>query len=299
VQWPLRGFGRDDALSSRNGHAEGNASVDGLPPAPIDWDRAQEPAAGCCKEMVMGRKAVAAAMALALSLSCVTGATAAERRLPDGTRIAVRVMQQLSSASVKDDDPVSFAVVEDVIVDGEVVIKQGTPVRGVIVEAASKRRMGRAGKLSYTVNETKAVDRGVVRLRAVQDKKGDSNVTSTAVTTTAVAVFVPVAAPFFLLRKGSDIVVPEGTRVDAFVDGDHSIKTAIDAPVPAAPAPVRAAKLTNSDVLALHQAGFGEEVILAKIVASPAAFTVDATDLVALKKAGLSERVITAMVAAR
>jgi len=169
-------------------------------------------------------------------------------------------MEQLSSASVKDGNPVNFAVVEDVVVDGEVVIKQGTPVRGVIVEAAAKRRMGRAGRLSYTVNETKAVDKSVVRLRAVQEKKGDSNVTSTAVTTTAVAVFVPVAA---------------------------------------APAAMRAAKLTNSDVLALHQAGFGEEVILAKIAASSAAFTVDATDLVALKKAGLSERVIATMVAAR
>jgi hypothetical protein len=230
---------------------------------------------------------------------------AAPRRLPDGTRISVRVMEQLSSASLKENDPINFAVVEDVVVDGEVVIKQGTPVRGTIVEAAAKRRMGRAGKLLYTVNETKAIDRGTVRLRAVQDKKGDSNVTSTAVTTTAVAVFVPVAAPFFLLRKGKDIVVPEGTRIDAFVDGDHAIAVEPDTPVPAAPAPaapappIRAGVLTNMDVLALHQAGFGQEVILAKISASPTAFDVDAMDLVALKKAGLSERIITAMVAAK
>jgi tRNA pseudouridine-54 N-methylase len=208
-------------------------------------------------------------------------------------------MEQLSSASVKDGDPVNFAVVEDVVVDGQVVIKQGAPVRGVIVDAAEKRRMGRAGRLSYTVNETRAVDKGVVRLRAVQNKKGDSNVTSTAVTTTAVAVFVPVAAPFFLLRKGADIVVPEGTRIDTFVDGDHVIATEAEGPVATAPAEVRAGKLTNSDVLALHKAGFGEELILAKIASSSAAFTVDATDLVALKKTGLSERVIAAMVAAR
>ncbi len=248
---------------------------------------------------MLARRVVAFGLALGFSLHCVVPASAAERRLPDGTRIAVRVMEQLSSASVKDGNPVNFAVVEDVVVDGEVVIKQGTPVRGVIVEAAAKRRMGRAGRLSYTVNETKAVDKSVVRLRAVQEKKGDSNVTSTAVTTTAVAVFVPVAAPFFLLRQGKDIVVAEGTRVDTFVDGEHVIATEAAGPVAAAPAAMRAAKLTNSDVLALHQAGFGEEVILAKIAASSAAFTVDATDLVALKKAGLSERVIATMVAAR
>jgi hypothetical protein len=234
-----------------------------------------------------------------LSLQVAAPAAAAERRLPDGTRISVRVMEQLSSASVKDNDPVSFAVVEDVVVDDEVVIKQGTPVRGVVVEAAAKRRMGRAGRLSYTVNETRAVDRSVIRLRAVQQKKGDSNVTSTAVTTTAVAVFVPVAAPFFLLRKGSDIVVPEGTRVDAFVDGDHVIRNDGNGEAVIAPAAARSGKVTNADVMALHQAGFGEQVILAKIAASPAAFTVEATDLVMLKKAGLSERVIAAMLAAK
>jgi hypothetical protein len=251
--------------------------------------------------MRIGRRVVAFGLAAVLSFHAGAPAWAAERRLPDGTRIAVRVMEQLSSASVKDNDPVTFAVVEDVIVDGEVVVKQGTPVRGVIVDAAAKRRMGRAGRLSYTVNETKAVDRSVIHLRAVQERKGDSNVTSTAVTTTAVAVFVPVAAPFFLLRKGSDIVVPEGTRVEAFVDGDHLIGTGSDGRPAAASAatPVattgRATSLTNSDVLALHSAGFGDDVILAKIAASPAAFTVEATDLVALKKAGVSERVIAAM----
>ena len=254
------------------------------------------------------RKIVAGGLALALSVHGTAPARAAERRLPDGTRIAVRVMEQISSAAVSDNDPVNFAVVEDVLVDGRVVVRQGTPVRGVVVDAAAKRRMGRAGRLSYTVTETKDVDNRVIRLRAIQQKKGDSHVTSTAVTTTAVAVFVPVAAPFFLLRKGKDIVVPEGTRVDTFVDGDHVIGADGEEPVAAAPAAAlaavaptaaRAAVVTNGDVLALHQAGFGEEVILAKIAASRPAFSVDAPVLVALKKAGISERVIAAMVAAQ
>jgi hypothetical protein len=260
----------------------------------------------------MVRKLTACALAFVCSLQLATPAWAGGRRLPDGTRIAVRTMEQLSSATLKDSDPVTFAVVEDVVVDGEVVIKQGTPVRGTIVNAQAKRRMGRAGKLQYTVNETKGIDRSTIRLRAVQDRVGDSNVTSTTVTTVAVGVFVPVAAPFFLLRKGHDIVVPEGTRIDAFVDGDHMVNagtepaapvtlTAAAAPAAAAVAPAvpRAAGLTNADIIALKQAGFSDEIILAKIGASPAAYNVAPTDMVALKKAGLSERVITAMVAAR
>jgi hypothetical protein len=256
----------------------------------------------------MVRKVIACGLAFVCSLQLAAPAWAGGRRLPDGTRIAVRTMEQLSSATLKDSDPVTFAVVEDVVVDGEVVIKQGTPVRGTIVDAEAKRRMGRAGKLQYTVNETKGVDRKVIRLRALQDRKGDSNVTSTAVTTVAVGVFVPVAAPFFLLRKGHDIVVPEGTRIDAFVDGDHLIgaenepaaPVAIAAVTPApAPAQPRATGLTNADIVALKQAGFSDDIVLAKIAASPAAYNLAPTEMVALKKSGVSERVITAMVAAK
>jgi len=105
-------------------------------------------------------------------------------------------------------------------------------------------------------------------------------------------------------------VVPEGTRIDTFVDGDHMVNAASEPAAPAAvvaqaaPAPAAApvatrAGLTNADVIALRQAGFGDELILAKIAASPSAYSVGPTDMVALKKAGVSERVITAMVAAK
>jgi hypothetical protein len=256
----------------------------------------------------MGRKLIVCGLVFVCSLPYTAPAFAGARRLPDGTRISVRTMERLSSATLHDSETVTFAVVEDVVVDGEVVIKQGTPVRGTIVDAQAKRRMGRAGTLSYTVNETKAVDRSPIRLRALQDRKGDSNVTSTAVATVAVGVFVPVAAPLVLLRKGHDIVVPEGTRIDTFVDGDHFVggdaepaAVLVAAAVPAAtvtPAVARVG-LTNADIIALRQAGFGDDVIVAKITTSPAAYSLAPTEMVALKRAGVSDRVITAMVAAK
>jgi hypothetical protein len=216
--------------------------------------------------------------------------------LADGTRVPLRLMQTLTSATATSGEPVSFEVAEDVSVGGQVIVKQGTPVRAVVVEAVPKRRMGRAGKLTYAVTETKSVDRQTIRLRASQQKKsGDSNVTGVAVTTTAVAVFVPVAAPFFLLRKGNDITVPQGTRVDAFVDGEHTLQAAA---VVAAPATVAAGVLTNDDVVGLKRAGFSDQVILAKIRTSKAAFKVAPADLVELKTAGVSDEVITAMLEA-
>jgi len=221
-------------------------------------------------------------------------------QLPDGTRVPVRLMQRLSSATAKTGDTVTFVVLEDVKVGNQIVIKQGTPARGVIVEAEPKRRMGRAGKLAYSLTETMSVDRQPIRLRATQQKiSGGSSVGSTAVATGAVAVFVPVAAPFVLLRKGKDLVVDEGTRVDGFVDGEHTL-AALQGPVPPPQVPsepkgVSGQKLTNRDVLNLHAAGFGDDLLIAKIENSPNDFSVEPADLVALKRAGVSERVVTTM----
>jgi hypothetical protein len=169
------------------------------------------------------------------------------------------------------------------------------------VEAAEKRRMGRAGKLAYAISETKTVNRQTVRLRATQQKTGGSNVTSTAVGTVAVAVFVPVAAPFVLLRKGKDLVVAEGTRVEAFVDGEHVLQipavSTVDAPHAAA-ASITGSALTNADIVSLKTAGFGDDLIIAKIDGSKRDFQLTPSDLVGLKSAGVSERVITAMLGA-
>jgi len=204
-------------------------------------------------------------------------------------------MEQLSSASAKAGDTVTFEIVEDLIIDGQLLVKQGTPARGTIVEAAAKRRMGRAGNLSYTLTETRSVDGQAIRLRATQVGKGGSNVTSTAVTTgVAAAVFVP-AAPFFLLRKGKDITVASGTRVDAFVEGDHMLRVGASASTETSTEEPKAGMMTNADVIGLIKARFTDDLIVAKIRASKRAFSLETSDLLALKNAGASETVMAAM----
>jgi hypothetical protein len=65
--------------------------------------------------------------------------------------------------------------------------------------------------------------------------------------------------------------------------------------VPSEPKGVSGQKLTNRDVLNLHAAGFGDDLLIAKIENSPNDFSVEPADLVALKRAGVSERVVTTM----
>jgi hypothetical protein len=250
----------------------------------------------------MIRKTTAAALVATLLSNVNLPAQSADGvRLPDGTRLVVRLVEQLTSATAKPGDTVAFEVVEDVSVDGMLFIKQGTPARGTVVEAESRRRMGRSGTLLYGLTETKSVDGQQVRLRAAQEKRANSSVTSTAVATTAVAFIIPVAAPFVLLRKGKDVTVPAGTRVDAFVDGDHQLRRAAAPPAAATPSArdARGPRITNADVIGLRKAGLKDDLIISTIQSSSPSFSLSTSDLLELKKAAVSERVIEAMFQAR
>lgn len=61
--------------------------------------------------------------------------------------------------------------------------------------------------------------------------------------------------------------------------------------------PVAAEDFGNGSVIALTQAGVGEDVLLAKIGSLPCAYDVSTSSIVALKNAGVADSVIAAMVA--
>ena len=66
----------------------------------------------------------------------------------------------------------------------------------------------------------------------------------------------------------------------------------------AMPVTVRAETLTNDMVVALVQAGLGEEAVVAKIKASAAHYALSTDDLISLKKNGVTGPVIAAMIEA-
>lgn len=53
--------------------------------------------------------------------------------------------------------------------------------------------------------------------------------------------------------------------------------------------------LTNADVLTLKSAGMGDDVVIKKINASIARFSLEPSDLISLKRSGVSEKVLGAM----
>ncbi len=140
--------------------------------------------------------------------------------LEDGTPVKLRLTRNLSSGSDKKGDTVDFEVVEDVSVDGILVIPRGGIAWATITEAEPKRRMGRGGKLDVNIDSVRLKDGEKVPLRAVKENKGGGHVGAMTGAMVATGIVFFPAAPLFLFMHGKDINIPKGTEITAYVMGN-------------------------------------------------------------------------------
>lgn len=146
--------------------------------------------------------------------------------LLDGTPVKLRIGRTLSSADAKAGDEVDFEVLEDVLVDNVVVIAKGGLALATVTDAEHKKSMGRAGKLNVNIDSVRLMDGEKAALRATEGGKGGGHVGAMtgAIVATSI-VFFP-AAPLFLFIHGKDIVIPKGTQVTGYVNGDMVLNMA-------------------------------------------------------------------------
>lgn len=164
----------------------------------------------------------------ALPLLTLAGTCCAQLVIPSGTKVTCRLEQSISSATAQEGQAVNLAVTEDVRVNEVVVIPQGATVFGTIMMAKERGRMGRSGKLDFSIDKVRAADNDFVPLRYTPHKKsGEGKGVTTGVLTGAAAVVFWPAAPFFLMMKGKDVTVNKGITVDVFTDADHTMKSPV------------------------------------------------------------------------
>jgi hypothetical protein len=178
----------------------------------------------------------------------------------DGTAVKLRLAENLTSATAKTGDQVLFEVTEEVDVDGVPVIAKGGQALATVTDASPKKSMRRGGKLDVTVDSVRMIDGEKAQLRAaVQDYKGGGHgvsITGVMVGTSTLlllplsAIFISPDAPLcilaalplvFFATHGKDIVIPQGTEVTAFVQGDMKLDMAKFAPTAPAGAVVATA----------------------------------------------------------
>lgn len=224
----------------------------------------------------------------------------AQRILPQGTPVRIRINRTVSSADANTGDNIDFETLDDVKAGDVIVIPKGSTALATIMGAVPKRRMGRGGKLDISINYVRLPSLDRLPLRGVQDVKGGSHtgVMAGAMVATAI-VFFPVA-PLFLFIKGKDITIPKGHEVTVYTDTDYDLVKAKSPTTESSPAVTAAIKapssvLSNDDILKLKSADLSDELIIGKINASPANYRLETDDMVSLKMAGVSDAVIGAM----
>lgn len=137
--------------------------------------------------------------------------------IPDGTEIAAVTTETISSKTAHEDDPITFKVDEDVVVDGVVVIAKGAIIKGIVTNAKKSGYFGKGGELNVRVETTETVDKQKLRVRAAKGKEGE-NKTGTTI------VLVVLLGPVGLLKKGKNAEIKEGTKIKVFTDEEKTVR---------------------------------------------------------------------------
>jgi hypothetical protein len=169
--------------------------------------------------------------------------------VPEGTQLDVEAAYTVDSLHVKVGDLISFRILVPIKVDGRTVIDTGALVTARVVVAKRGGHWGRAGRLSWIMQDVVAVDGTRLPIRpdgpagseelskksgnAKSDNKNTSNsVQGTShkkeVITKAIipGILFPPLAPLGLIqgfKRGENAVLPEGKRFLAFIGGNATV----------------------------------------------------------------------------
>jgi hypothetical protein len=170
-------------------------------------------------------------------------------KIPAGTSIEVEVAYTVSSVDVKPGELLSFRVLIPVTVNGVVAIDEGALVTARVTTAKRGGHWGKAGRLSWTMQDVIAIDNSRVALspeassrpgwillesksskktdnRNQSTVKGTSHGTEVATRTIVAAAIFPPLAPLALMhgfKRGGNAVLPEGKRFVVAVKNDASV----------------------------------------------------------------------------
>jgi hypothetical protein len=146
--------------------------------------------------------------------------------LEEGTPVRLRINRTISSADAHTGDNVDFEVLDDISVNGTLVIPKGGLAFATVTEAQPKRRMARGGKLDMNIDYVKLASGEKAALRAVKDVKGGGHTGGMVGGMVATSIVFFPAAPLFLLMHGKDISIPKGTEITAYINGDMKLDIA-------------------------------------------------------------------------
>lgn len=136
--------------------------------------------------------------------------------IPDGTEFTVVTVDEITSKTAAEGDPLTFKVAQDVVIDGQVVIARDSLVKGIVATAKKAGMMGRGGTLGIRVESAMTVDNQRLKLRSTKGKEGDDK---TGTTVALVVLFGPLG----FLKKGKNAVIKPGTEIKVYTDEEKKV----------------------------------------------------------------------------
>jgi hypothetical protein len=142
-----------------------------------------------------------------------------EKVIPDGMEFTVVTVDEITSKTATEGDPLTFKVAEDVKIDGHVVIAKDSIVKGTVAQAKKAGMMGRGGSLGIHVESAMTIDNQKLKLRSSKGKEGDDK---TGTTVALVVLFGPLG----FLKKGKNAVIKPGTPIKVYTDEEKKVAIA-------------------------------------------------------------------------
>lgn len=145
--------------------------------------------------------------------------------LKGSTLVRIRLLTEVDSGKSKERDPVRYRVVEDVQVDGRVVIPAGAEGVGHIAEVSSAGRLGRDGRVVIDFGTVPALDGTSIRLQ-VDETATEKNMSlelAAGASMAGVLLLGPVGLVGGYFIRGKDVQIP--VRTEFFVETERTVRT--------------------------------------------------------------------------
>lgn len=139
----------------------------------------------------------------------------------EDTILRVRLTEEISSKTMHKGDKVPLVLQDNLIINGVVVIPEGTEVTGIVTKAKKNGMFGRSGKLEFSINSVRTINGIDIPLQYLIKKEAGSD-------GGAVAVATAVSLIGGLFMKGKNVSFPEGSVFEARVTKDTDLNVTLD-----------------------------------------------------------------------
>jgi hypothetical protein len=181
---------------------------------------AQQTAAPMAAAAPVPAAAVAPAAAPGAAAAPVAAAPDASGKymLREGEDVNLQFLDDLSSKTSSEGDPVALTLMDDLKVGNVVVAKAGAHAFGEVTKAEKSGMMGKAGELNLRLNYLKVGDTKI-QLRGSKGKEGESG-------TTGAVVLTVLFGPIGLIKHGKNVEIKQGQSLHAYVADDVAVSPA-------------------------------------------------------------------------